>query len=168
MAQTSRFVVAAVIAVFSPIAISPALAAASSPQQATVQGFVGTWSCITHSSDNKTYRETDVDSMFGDWLRIDSTYPAQGGAPAGTGVTFLGYDSKHARWIVTGVGTDGSYFTSVSMSPAFDGSKWTDQYPNDHGTAVLHMPTATQYTMDMQAPSSQGKMTSQHAICTKQ
>ncbi len=54
MAQTFRFVVAAVIAVFSPIAISPALAAASSPQQATVQGFVGTWSCITHSSDNKT------------------------------------------------------------------------------------------------------------------
>ncbi len=87
--------------------------------------------------------------------------------PAGTGVTFLGYDSKHAL--------DrnrrrhrGSYFTSVSMSRRSMAPKWTDQYPNDHGTAVFHMPTATQYTMDMQAPSSQGKMTSQHAICTKQ
>jgi hypothetical protein len=168
MVQTFRIVIAAAITVFGLVAVAPAMAAASSAQQATVKGFVGTWTCVTHSSDSKTYRETDVDTMFGDWVRVESTYPAQNGGPAGSGVTFLGYDSKHARWIVTGVGTDGSYFTSVSMSPAFDGSKWTDQYPNDHGTAVLHMTKATEYTMDTQMPNPQGKMMTQHAICIKQ
>jgi hypothetical protein len=168
MVQTFRIAIAAAITAFGLVAVAPAMAAAASAQQTTIKGFVGTWTCVTHSSDSKTYGETDIDTMFGDWLKIESAYPAQGGGPAGNGVTFFGYDSKHSRWIVTGVGTDGSYFTSVSMSPAFDGSKWTDQYPNDHGTAVLHMTKATEYTMDTQMPNPKGKTMTQHAICTKQ
>ncbi len=144
-----------------------AVARASSPQQSTVTGFVGTWTCITHSSDGKTYHETDVDTLYGNWLRIDASYPAQAGQAAGTGTTFFGYDAKHARWIVTGVGTDGSYFTAMSTSPAFDGSKWADQYPNDHGTAVLHMTKTTQYSMDQQGPGPSGKVVTQHGVCTK-
>lgn len=85
-----------------------------------MQSLVGTWNCISHGSDKKTYRETDTDAMYGNWLRIDASYPAQNGQPAGTGVTFFGYDSKNKRWVVTGVGTDGSYFTASSTSPAFN------------------------------------------------
>jgi hypothetical protein len=146
----------------------PSLAIAASPQQATVRSLVGTWSCITHGSDKKTYRETDTDAMFGNWLRIDSAYPAQNGQPAGTGVTFFGYDAKNKRWVVTGVGTDGSYFMASSTSPAFDGAKFSDQYPNDHGTAVLHMSSSAQYSMDTQGPGSNGKMMTQHVVCTRQ
>lgn len=148
--------------------LTTTIAWAASPQQSTIQSFVGTWSCVTHSSDNKTYRETDTDAMYGNWLRIDAAYPAQNGQPAGTGVTFFGYDSKNKRWVVTGVGTDGSYFVSTSTSPAFNGSHWSDQYPADHGTAVLHMTQATQYSMDMQNPGAKGKMMTQHAVCTRQ
>jgi hypothetical protein len=74
----------------------PAVAGAS-PQQATITGLVGTWSCVTHTS----------------------------------------------------------------TSPAYDGSKWTDQFPNDHGTALIHMTQSTRYSMDVQGP------TTAHAVCTK-
>lgn len=154
--------------VLGSIGITTAFAGAASPQQTTLQGFVGIWSCITHSSDNKTYRETDSDTMYSDWVRINATYPAQNGQPAGTGVTFFGYDSKKKQWVVTGVGTDGSYFVATSTSPAFNGSAWSNQYPADHGTAVLHMARSTQYSMDMQTPGKNGKMMTQHAVCTKQ
>jgi hypothetical protein len=167
MIHAFRYVLTVAIVLSCVVAVSPALAGASS-QQATIAGFVGTWNCTTHGSDNKTYHETDADAMYGNWLRIDASYPAQNGQPASTSVTFFGYDAKHTRWIVTGVGTDGSYFTSVSMSPTFNGSKWTNQYPADHGTAVIHMTQATQYSMDTQGPSPQGKMMTQHAVCVKQ
>jgi hypothetical protein len=154
------------IAAVTLFVLTPAFAGAS-PQQATIAGLVGTWTCVTHTSGNQTYHETDVDSLFGNWLRIDATYPASAGAPASTSVTFLGYDSKRGRWVVTGVGTDGSYFTSTSTSPAYDGSKWTDQFPNDHGTALVRMTQSTQYSLDVQTPDDRGKMSTAHAVCTK-
>jgi hypothetical protein len=168
MSRSSRYLTPAAFAMLGLLSISPALGAASSPQQATVESFVGTWACITHSSENKTYRETDVDSMYGNWLRINSSYPAQNGAPAGTGVTFFGYDAKNKHWVVTGVGTDGSYFIATSSSPEFNGSKFMDQYPSDHGTTVLHMTKSTEYSMDTQAPNDKGKTMTQHAVCTRQ
>lgn len=148
------------IAIAALFVLVPAVAVAS-PQQATIAGLVGTWSCVTHTSENKTYHETDVDSMYGNWLRIDASYAAQAGAPASTSVTFLGYNSKQRRWVVMGVGTDGSYFTSTSTSPAYNGSKWTDQFPNDHGTELIHMTRSTQYSMDVSGANAA------HAVCTK-
>ncbi|MBV9276673.1 MAG: hypothetical protein JOZ97_00395 [Candidatus Eremiobacteraeota bacterium] len=148
------------------LTISTSLAG-SSPQQSTIRGFVGSWTCITHSSDNKTYRETDTDTMYGDWLRVNSSYPAQNGAPASTGTTFLGYDSRKKLWVATGVGTDGSYFTSVSTSSQFNDSHWSDQYPADHGTAVLRMTQSTQYSMDTQTPNGKGKMMTDHEVCVR-
>jgi hypothetical protein len=156
------------IAVVAFAAVWASAPAASSPQQATVQGLVGTWSCITHTADNKTYHETDVDTMFGKWLKISASYSAQNGGTAGNGVTFVSYDTKTRRWIVTGASTDGAYFMATSASPNFDGSKWTDQYPNDHGTAVLHLTPYTKYTMEMTGPNEKGKMTTSRAVCTKQ
>ena len=141
--------------------------AAASPQQATLQGFVGTWDCVTRTADNKTYKETDTDTMFGNWLRIEGALPAQNGAPAGSSTTFAGYDSQHRRWVITGVGTDNSYFTAISNSTAWDGSKWTDVYPDDHGTALVHGPSGGRYTLVSTGPDGHGKMTTSHAVCTK-
>jgi hypothetical protein len=141
--------------------------AATSSQQATVQGLVGNWTCITHESDNKTFRESDIDTMYGNWIRVNSSYPAQNGQPAGTGATFLGYDARNKRWIVTGVGTEGSYFTAYSNSPNYDGSKWVDAYPNDHGTALVHVISSTQYSLDTTNPGAQGKTVTAHTVCTR-
>jgi len=140
----------------------------ASPQQTTLQGFVGTWQCVTRTADNKTYNETDTDTMFGNWLKIDAAYLAQGGAPATSGATFVGYDAKHRRWVITGVATDDTYFTASSSSPAWDGSKWTNAFPNDHGTAVVHAPANGKYTVESSTPNMQGKMVMSHTICTKQ
>lgn len=145
---------------------SVALAAAPSPQ-ATVQGLVGSWSCVSHSSDNKTYRESDVDTMYGKWLKISSTYPAQNGRAAGTGQAFFGFDAQNKRWIIAGVDTSGEYYVNYSNSPVFDGSQWYDGYPNAHGSAIVHM-MSTQYTVDSKGPGPQGKTIASHLVCTKQ
>lgn len=140
--------------------------AAPSTQLTTLQGLVGTWTCVTQVGGTM-YHETDVDGMYGKWLKIESSYPAQGGQPPTTGTTFFGYDSKHARWVVTGLGEDGSYFTAISTSPKYDGSTWTDVFPADHGTAVIHMPSNARYTLDAKVPGDQGKMETTHAVCTR-
>lgn len=156
--------VAALLAV-AFIAVFPGVAGAASAQQATLQKFVGTWTCVT-TTGKQTYRETDVDTMYGNWVRSSGSYPAQGGQPAGTSTTFFGYDGKSARWVVTGVGTNGSYFTASSSSPNFNGSSWSDIYPADHGGAVIHM-ASSQYTMDSHDPDGKGKMSTSHTVCKK-
>ena len=129
----------------------------ASPQQTTLQGFVGTWQRVTRTADNKTYNETDADTMFGSWLKIYAAYPTQGEAPATSGPTFLGYDAKHHRWVITGVATDDTYFTASSNSPAWDGSKWTDAFSNDHGTALVHAPANVAHHLYEEVTPQQGK-----------
>jgi hypothetical protein len=143
-----------------------AVRAAASSQQASVQSLVGTWSCVSHSSDNKTYKETDVDTMYGQWLRIASTYPAAYGVPAGTGQSFFGYDAKAKRWILVGIDTAGEYYVNYSNSTNFDGSQWADGFPNMHGSAVVHM-MSSQYTVDSKGPGASGKVVTSHLVCAK-
>lgn len=150
---------------FAFFAIPVVTSAAS--QQATVQGLVGSWSCVTHTGDNKTYREADVDTMYGKWLKIESTYPAQNSEPAGTAQIFFGYDSKHNRWIVAGVDTGGNYFINYSNSTNFDSSQWHDGFPNQHGSAVVSLTPYTRYTVDSKGPNAQGKMVTSHEVCTR-
>ena len=152
--------VAAFVSTFATASATPTM------QASTLQGIAGTWTCITQAG-GKTYHETDVDSMYGKWLKIESTYPAQNGDPASTGMTFLGYDSKRGHWVVTGLGADGSYFTATSTSPKYDGSTWTDAFPADHGTAVIHMPSNARYTLDASQPGDKGKMETSHSVCTR-
>lgn len=167
MVRSVRCMTTAFIGIFALLTSAAALSATSS-QQATLRSFVGSWTCLTHSSDNMTFHESDVDTMYGNWLKVDSEYPAQNGQPAGTGVTFFGYDPKNKRWIVTGVGNEGSYFTAYSNSPNYDGAKWIDAYPNDHGTAIVHVTSNNRYTLDTTAPGAAGKTMTQHAVCTRQ
>ncbi len=159
-----RCIAATVAASF--IVVMPAAAGASAAQ-AALQELTGTWTCVSHSSDSTTFRETDTNTMYGNWLRTSSAFAAQAGAPGGTGVSFIGYDVKKARWVITGVDTNGSYFTAASSSPDLDGSVWMDTYPADNGGAVLHLVSATQYILDSHGPGPQGTMTTSHTVCNK-
>jgi hypothetical protein len=165
MIGSFRHAGAAAIAAFALVAISAATAAAS-PQQATVQSFVGTWNCVTHTSDNKTYHETDTDTMFGNWLKIDSTYPAQGGQPAATGVGFFGYDAKQGRWYVTNIDTLGNYSSNYSTSKSLGGSSWHDGYPNNGGSATVSV-SKNQYAVDGKSAGPNGKTMTTHEVCTR-
>ena len=168
MVSTLRRLTAAITGAGAFVATLAMAAAATSPQQTTLQGFVGTWKCVTHASGNITFSETDTDTMFGNWLKIESVYPAQAGQPATSGVTYAGYDAKKHQWVTTGVGTDNSYFVATSTSPTWDGAKWTDVYPADHGTAVTHGPSGGKYTLVSSGPGASGKMMTYSSVCTKQ
>jgi hypothetical protein len=101
------------------------------------------------------------------WLKLAGTFLAQNGEPAGTSTLFFGYDGKHARWVVTGADTTGSYFTNYSNSANLNGSQWYDGYPNNHGSAIVHS-TSTTYTVDSKGPGPKGKVITTHEVCTKQ
>jgi hypothetical protein len=165
MIASFRYAGAVAIAVFALVAISVAVATAS-PQQMTVQSFVGTWNCVTHTGDNKTYHETDTDSMWGNWLKISSTYPAQGGQPAATGMGIFGYDGKQGRWYVASADTLGNYSSNYSTSKSLGGSTWHDGYPNNGGTATVSM-SKNQYVVDGKGPGPNGKMMTTHQVCTR-
>ena len=168
MGLSSRHFAIAVTAALGLMSIPAALSAAAASQQATVQALVGTWSCVSHTSDNKTYQSTDVDTMYAKWLKISSSSPAQNGDPAGTEQAFFGYDPKHSRWIIAGVTTEGEYFVNYSNSAVFNGSQWSDGFPNNHGSAVVHMTQSTSYTVDEKGPNAAGKMITSHEVCTRQ
>jgi hypothetical protein len=142
------------------------IAPAAMSQQSSLQSLLGSWTCVAHSSDGKTYHETDVNTMYGKWLKSDSKYPAQNGDPAGTGQSFIGYDSMSKRWVIAGVDTAGEYFVNYSNSANMDGSTWHDGYPNMHGSAIVHM-TSTQYVVDTKGPGAGGKTVTSHEVCTK-
>lgn len=160
------------VAAFALFSIATAVAPAQSMMssmmtpQATVRSFVGTWSCATHTSDNKTYHESDVDTMYGNWLKVSTTYPAQGGKPAAMGTAFFGYDSKAARWYVTSVDTLGGYASNYSNSKTFGGSTWHDGYPDNHGSATISW-SKNQYTIDGKGPNEKGQITTSHEVCTR-
>ena len=156
----------AVAAIVSSGAPSYAASAAASAQQATVKSLTGNWTCVTHTSDGKTWHESDANTMWGTWLKVDATYPAQNGQPAGTGMTFFGYDAKHSRWIVTSVDTGGGYSSSYSNSPAWSGSKWHDGYPNNNGSGSVTA-SANQFVIDGSGPNDQGKVVTSHEVCSK-
>jgi hypothetical protein len=135
-------------------------------QQATVKSLTGNWTCATHTSDGKTWKESDVNTMWGPWLKVSATYPAQNGQPASTGMTFFGYDDKHSRWVVTSIDTGGGYSSSYSTSSMWGGSKWHDGYPNNGGSATVSA-SKNQFVIDGSGTSDQGKAMTSHQICTR-
>lgn len=135
-------------------------------QQATVKALTGNWTCVTHGSDGKTWRESDVNTMWGRWLKVSGTYSAQNGEPAGNDMTFFGYDDKHGRWIVSTVDSAGFYGLNYSTSSAWAGSKWHDGYPNDGGGATVSV-SKNQFVIDGSGPNDQGKTITSHQVCTR-
>ncbi|MBV8148418.1 MAG: DUF1579 family protein [Candidatus Eremiobacteraeota bacterium] len=152
------------IAAFALIAISGA-AATASPQQATVQSFVGTWNCVTHTSDNKTYHETDTDTMWANWLKIDGDMSVQG-QPAVKSMGFFGYDPKQGRWYIASVDSMGNYASNYSTSKNLGGSTWHDGYPNNGGSATVST-SKNQYVVDSKGRDMHGKAVTSHEVCTR-
>ncbi len=139
---------------------------AASPQQTTLQALVGHWTCVSHDSDGKTWHESDTYSTWGPWLKDDSTYPAQNGQAAATGMGVIGYDAKHHRWYNDGEDTNGEYGSGYSNSAGLGGSKWHDGFPNNNGSATISL-SKNQYVVDSSGPNDKGKMTTSHQVCTK-
>ena len=145
----------------------PAAAPAASPQQATLQAMTGNWTCVTHDSSGKTWNETDVGTMWGSWLKTESTFPAQNGQPAGSGLTFLGYDAANRRWYVSFLNTAGEYGSAYSTSKTWGGSKWQDGYPNNHGSSSITA-SKNQFSIDTKMAGANGKTMTSHEVCTKE
>jgi hypothetical protein len=107
--------------------------------------LIGTYSCVTRSTDHTTWRFTTVNAPFGAWLRLYATFAPQNGAPAQTNFTYLGYDQTSKRWNIVSMRSSGSYYTRFSTSRELNGSRWVDGYPADGGTAVITIPSPSQY-----------------------
>ena len=130
---------------------------AATPAQ-TLSTLVGTWNCVTTDSKHRIWRTVSTDVMFGRWLYMVSSYPAQNGQPAGTAAKYLGFDPPRHRWIVASIDASGDYYVMDSSSAAFSGSHWQDQYPHDNVTGYVQVQDADQYTFD--SPGS-------HTVCRR-
>jgi hypothetical protein len=150
-----------VVAVASILAAAPC--DAMSPQQA-ISNMTGQWTCITHDSAHRVWRETNVNAPFGPWMRLASVFPAQNGQPAGKATKYLGYDSQTKRWIVMSIDDSGGYYTMYSNSPTLDGAHWIDAYPADHRTGYLKFAGTNEYTFDSSTP---GAPAASHTVCTR-
>lgn len=145
---------------------SRASAATATPQQKTFDAFVGTWNCITKSG-GKTYRERDVYTLWGPWLKWTGSYPAQQGEPAGTNVGFTGYDAKQSRWVLSYVDSQGGYGSAYSDSKAFVGSVWVTGDAPDSGSRTVKSFTAKKLVTDSTGKDARGKPITYHQVCTR-
>lgn len=161
-----RSTLAALAAVICATAVGLGASTMMMTPQQTMHGMIGRWTCVAHDSTHKTSRETDVYSMWGAWLRDDTTFSAQNGGPSGSGLSLMRYDAQHGRWVIMGGDTTGGYFTATSTAHALNGSHWTDAYPADGGWANVHM-SANQMTVDSGGPDMHGHMMTTHDVCTR-
>ncbi|HEV3195930.1 MAG TPA: hypothetical protein VGZ06_07300 [Candidatus Cybelea sp.] len=105
--------------------------------------LTGRYECRQRDSGGQTWRLLTVNRPYGSWLRLDATYPAQNGQPAG------------------------SYYTRYSTSRDFNGSQWIDGDPADGGKAVVKVISSAEYTFDFASPTGPGKTARSHTVCTK-
>jgi|GEM_PF-4281564 len=130
-------VVFSVISLFAEVSMPLGVCADAARE---LQGMVGDWSCVDRDSDAVVTRFTNRAKIYGDWLRLDSSFAAEPRHAPVTGITFLGRDAARQRWIITAVIETGEYWVRSSPSKHLDGSRWVDAYPADGATAVLRLP----------------------------
>jgi hypothetical protein len=144
------------------VLLTAAPCGATTPQQA-IGNMAGRWTCITHAA-HQVWRETNVNTAFGPWMRLASVFPAQNGQPTGKAMKYLGYDSTAKRWIVMSIDDSGGYYTMYSATPSLDGAHWIDAYPADHRIGYLKFVSSSEYTFDSSTPGSSG---TSHTVCTR-
>lgn len=144
---------------------APALSAIAAGQG--VGALVGTYTCVTHDSSGKIWHFTSVNTMWGAWVRADTTFAPQNGQPADVAQTFVGFDSGAKRWNIVSIDTDGSYYTRYSLSRSFKDSKWIDGYPADGGKAIIGLPDLRHYTFDLTTPERNGRAAVSRTVCTR-
>ena len=166
--MTKLFYGAVAAAAFSLIVTaSVAMAATVTSQQKTLSTFVGTWDCVTRTSDHKTYREKDVYTMWGPWLKNSVAYPAQEDQPAGMNIGYIRYDVEHSRWVSSFVDSQGRYRVLYSDSKVFVGSVWQNAYPDDNGSSTVKSLTAKTFVLVFTGKDSKGKATTHQQVCTR-
>ena len=143
-----------------------ALCTAAVGAQPAPPPIAGTYQCVNHETGGTVWRFTSNNTIYGPWLVAHSTFVAQNGQPAQTGVTYVGYDSDAKRWNIVSVSSTGSYYTRSSRSPDVNGSRWIDDYPNDGARAVIRIYGAQKYTFDLVAPQNKGLAVESHVVCT--
>jgi hypothetical protein len=125
----------------------------------------GTYRCLTHGNSGPDWHFVSVNKPYGAWLRADTAFPAQNGAPAQSAVAFVGFDTDAKRWSIVVVNGDGSYYTRYSISSELDGSRWTDLDPADGGQARITLPRIGEYIFDFQQTEKNGKTDRSHTVC---
>lgn len=149
-------------------AVGLTLAASSIPASADtpaeqLEYFLGTWNCVTHAGGAAFSESRTITAAPGSvWLHASGTL-SEKNHPLANEDTYLTYDSRNARFVLLGITSAGAYFIATSSSPALDGSKWTDAFPDDGGAGTLVENSASQYTSTTVAKNG---MTTQ-TICTR-
>jgi hypothetical protein len=131
-------------------AIMLAATAATTEQQA--HGLAGTFACVTRDTNRTVWRFTTLNEPFGAWLRLRASFPPQNGLPARSAYTYLGYDAGGNRWNIVSLSSAGTYYTRYSTSRSLNGSHWIDDHPADGGTALLEVPTSSEYIFNFSSP----------------
>lgn len=158
--------------IFASIAATSSFLAnsATSTDAATLPGLaaiVGTFDCVTHAAGGVVWRFHSINRAWGAWVRVDTTFAPQNGQPADTASTFVGFDTQAKRWNIVSIDRDGTYYTRLSKSKAFDGSQWVDGYPADGAQAVIRVRGNRQYTFALVARRSHGQAQTSTTVCTR-
>jgi hypothetical protein len=160
-----RYIVSALV--LASAAAFGTAARAAIPEQPGVRAIAGTYTCVTHDVSGQTWRFTSVNTMWGEWLRAETTFAPQNGQRKRAGQTFVGFDAAAKRWNIVSLDAGGSYYTRSSASPEFPKSRWVDGFPADGGTAVIGTPRPGQYTFDFTAGGTNGRRDVSHTVCTR-
>jgi hypothetical protein len=124
---------------------------ASPTPQRGIQSIAGSYNCTTQDGHH-TWHFHSVNAVWGAWLRLDTTYSPQNGAPADIAQTFVGFDNGAKRWNIVSIHQPGSYYTRHSESRKINGSRWIDDYPADGGRATLNI-SGSGYRFDLTTPN---------------
>ena len=137
---------------------------ASAAMPAELQGFAGNWACVLKSG-GATFLSSAANSVWGNWIKEEITFPAQMGQPASQGTAYLGYDAANHRWIYDEIDAVGEYFITKSDSPRLSNSNWNSALPTGD-LSTIRVVSQSQYTIDGRYVEN-GKASSFHQVCTR-
>lgn len=144
------------------------LVAATSPASAAMpkelQSFAGNWACVLKSG-GATYLSSSANSVWGNWIKEEITFPAQMGQSASVGTAYLGYDATMHRWIYNEIDSVGEYFITKSESRRLSNSSWASAFPTGDVTTIRVI-SRSKYTVDGSYVAN-GKTSSFHQVCTR-
>lgn len=132
-----------------------------------LHAIVGTYHCVDNDGTGHTTMYTSVNEVYGPWVHLVVTTPAQGGAAGDTNNAFVGYDRTAKRWDIVGADNQGYYYTRSSHSAHFNGSRWHNDYPADGGIAIIRTFGSKRYTFDLTTPNGKGASVREHAVCIR-
>jgi hypothetical protein len=132
-----------------------------------MHSMVGNFSCVTRAASGPAWHFSTVNVLYGSWLRLDATYPAQNGTAQMRAVTFTGFDQSLGHWEIISIHDNGTFYSRRSDSKAFGRSEWIDDNPPDGARAQLKVVSDTWYSFDLTVPGAHGSAAASHTSCTR-